>query len=825
MKSPKMIFDESHVLHELAHYLPSQAPLKDFVHHNTLHAFQYLPFHDGLTVASRIFGYQVYEDLQVFRDLYKKGEIDDTVLDRVLRDRKGGQHELWKNKLLHEKQELNLQGRIGQLREIWRSKRKVNIDKYVHPTLFRLTASYLDQGVAIWQPPKRKSGLLASVRNIERHSFISIFKSDRARDLIMHTHLTLEHLLEIVVGREAFFEHYLFDMSFAHPGWSGMVSMIELQPESLLDKREISLKDFIMLELLLEIDVLEQKIGNNFKPLASDLDTESLSLFGNVEKKEIDIILALWQEAREWSFYDTVLKGLSMGVQYNGKPDPEFQAYFCLDDRESSLRTYLENEVPCETFGTAGFFNVAFYFQPEHGKFHTKVCPAPVTPVHLVKESEAKLRHKKDSHFNKHAHGFFGGLLATQTMGFVSALKLTASIFRPTDTPAMVSSFRHMDKNGNLSIEEKGNKNAQLQIGFTTEEMADRLEGLFKSTGLVNFAPLVYIIGHGASSVNNTYYAGYDCGACSGRAGSVNARVVADMANRKEVRAILADRGLLIAKSTQFVGGLHDTTRDEIEFYDVSFLSNENKIRHEKNVVSFSKALDLNAKERSRRFLYVNTNEESASVHDKVKLRAMSLFEPRPEWNHATNTLCIVGKRENNEHLFLDRRAFLQSYDPKLDPNGDYLLNILKAVAPVCGGINLEYYFSRVDNQRLGAGSKLPHNVIGLIGVNNGMEGDLRPGLPQQMVNIHDPLRLLVTVEQIPALVLTTIQRDEATYEWFKNEWVWLVAVHPESKELYVFRNGTFEKYDPICSELPTVKDVSKLVEGSHENIPVHIML
>jgi len=30
-------FDEAHVLHELKHYLPSQTPLKDFIHHNSMH--------------------------------------------------------------------------------------------------------------------------------------------------------------------------------------------------------------------------------------------------------------------------------------------------------------------------------------------------------------------------------------------------------------------------------------------------------------------------------------------------------------------------------------------------------------------------------------------------------------------------------------------------------------------------------------------------------------------------------------------------------------------------------------------------------------------
>jgi len=186
--------------------------------------------------------------------------------------------------------------------------------------------------------------------------------------------------------------------------------------------------------------------------------------------------------------------------------------------------------------------------------------------------------------------------------------------------------------------------------------------------------------------------------------------------------------------------------------------------------------------------------------------------------------LCVVGRRSLTRNLFLDRRSFLNSFDYQVDPEGNYLLNILKAAAPVCGGINLEYYFSRVDNQKLGAGTKLPHNVMGLFGVANGIDGDLRPGLPSQMIEVHDPVRLLIIVEHTPEVVLKTIQASAPTYEWFIHEWVHLVAIHPETKELFRFQDGAFHPYKSHTRQIPVAEDFMSLIESTDENLPVYIV-
>ncbi|MEY2792210.1 MAG: hypothetical protein RJA76_202 [Bacteroidota bacterium] len=824
-------FNLHEVLHHLKHFLPAQAPLMDFVHHNTLHAFQHLPFHEALRQANIQLGYQVYLSLNEYRDLYKSNRIDHQILDIQLQKKKSKEQRIWKEKLIHHSYEVNYEPRVGSLRGLWKKKYGIDLDSLIHPNLFRLISGFLDQGISIWNFPIENLNFLEAIRKLENESYSSLFRSKKTRKLLHNEAIGIEDLLHQIVGnRSDLYEQYLFDQQFAHQGWSGMVSTVEDFPQSLLDSKKIQLSELIFLELLLEIDNLNYLFGeNNWSALENSVDDNITSFHAKIDYSEYMEVLSIWQEAFEWSFYDQVLGGIQISNPNIYKStNKSFQGLFCIDDRECSLRRHLENFDPnCETFGTPGFFGVEFYYQPVGGKFLTKLCPAPVTPKYLIKEIGSGLERKKDLHFSKHNHNFYTGWIMSQTLGFWSAVKLFANIFKPGMSPATASSLRHIDQFSKLKIDfdELESQQNNLQVGFKIDEMVSRVESLLKSIGLVNhFADIVYVIGHGASSVNNPHYAAYDCGACSGRAGSVNARVVSQMANKKEVRALLKERGISIPDTTIFVGGLHDTTRDDIVFYDEEITNPIYKIQHENHVITFTNALDANAKERSRRFESIDTHQNARYIHSQVRKRSVSLFEPRPELNHATNALCLVGRRDLSKGLFLDRRSFLNSYDYQIDPDGNYLFNILKAAAPVCGGINLEYYFSRVDQEKLGAGTKLPHNVMGLFGVANGIDGDLRPGLPVQMTEVHDPIRLLLMVEHFPKVILEVIQRNNETYEWFINEWVVLVAIHPETRETFLFKNGDFEEYLPFTKRLEFIDDLDKLLESHQENFPVYLI-
>lgn len=838
-------FNEAHVIDELKHLLPSQQALKDFIHHNSLHAFQHMKFYDAIFKASKIFGFQVHLQLTEYRDMYKTGRIREDILQMVIKNRMGADNmQDWKERLLRKEYDTINHPRIGQLRKYWKETYHLDLDNKVHPLLFRILCAFLDQGIALDGFPVVNRSFTESIREMEQRSLVSFFKSSAIRKKFLSGDYSITALLIKIVGNPDYFEQYLFDQQFAHHGWSGFVSAVEDNPQTLLDRKLITLKQLLEFELLLELDALQHHLGKNWKPLSENVSEPPVKLLADVPKTELAEVIAIWQDAFEWSYYDSVLKGIlladekrtagpekyNLTASANGNNTASLQAIFCIDEREDSLRRHIEAvDKRAETFGAPGFFGVEFYFLQEGGKFYDKLCPAPVTPKYLIKETGAKTLHKDEPIYTKLTHGLLSGFLLSISFGFWAFLKKIQLLFRPKMSPAISNAYGHMSKHSTLSIENRNlaDKENGLQIGYTVEEMATRGENFLRGIGLVkDFAPLIYFVAHGSSSANNPHHGAHDCGACSGRPGATNARVQSFILNHPIVRQLLATKGIAIPDTTQFIGSMHDTAADVMDYYDEAVLSHENRKRHEENILNFETALNLNSKERSRRFASINTRQQLEQVRKAIHNRSVSLFEPRPELGHGTNTLAIIGRRQTSKGLFLDRRAFLNSYDYTTDPDGSILTAVMKPIGLVCGGINLEYYFSRVDNIKMGAGTKLPHNVMGLFGVANSSDGDLRPGLPWQMIEVHDPVRLLVIVEHRPEIVLSAIQSSPEVYEWYFNEWVHIVSLHPEEKQFYYFKNGMFEKYEPITekSAIGTIHNMEKLFEDAREMETNHIV-
>ena len=177
-------FDEAHVIHELKHFLPSQQALKDFIHHNSLHAFQHMKFYDAIFKASKIFGFQVHLQLTEFRELYKTGRIREDILQKVIADKKTDAA-VWKDRLLNKEYDTINHPRIGQLRKYWKTVYHFDLDNKVHPLLFRILCAFLDQGIAVEDFPVANKSFVESIRDLEKTSLVSFFKTKTIKQKIL----------------------------------------------------------------------------------------------------------------------------------------------------------------------------------------------------------------------------------------------------------------------------------------------------------------------------------------------------------------------------------------------------------------------------------------------------------------------------------------------------------------------------------------------------------------------------------------------------------------------------------------------------------------
>ena len=134
--------------------------------------------------------------------------------------------------------------------------------------LFRILCAFLDQGIAIDSFPVSSKTFIESIKELEKNSLVSFFKTKAIQQKFLSGNYSITELLKTIVGKEEYFEQYLFDQQFSHHGWSGFVSAVEDNPQTLLDTKNITLKELIEFELLMELDALHHSLGKKWKPLA-----------------------------------------------------------------------------------------------------------------------------------------------------------------------------------------------------------------------------------------------------------------------------------------------------------------------------------------------------------------------------------------------------------------------------------------------------------------------------------------------------------------------------------------------------------------------------
>ena len=672
-------------------------------------------------------------------------------------------------------------------------------------------AAYYDDGQAGWRLPWSSQSLYASWKeaaSIDATLPLLGLKELRAliKDLPASPAAALQQLLDRLRVPSPVIEDYLHRLLLSVFGWSSHVQF-RVRQNGLNGIDDDSLLQLLVIRLAHDAALAahqEQKAPGT-------LQTWADSLAPAAQASDAFPLLPhyLWQLASELSYQRRLLRGLKRAPTLDEDAPtarPPVQAVFCIDVRSEVFRRCLEQALPgAETLGFAGFFGMPIEFIPLGHQHGGSQCPVLITPKFRVREhvvgatadqerqaigksiSLRRLRHAWNA-FKSSAVSCFS-FVETAGLGFLVKLAREAFLTVSPAPSAIARTAPQVQSTESHSHRHGHDHPLPDETGIPPADQVALAQGALRHMGLTSqFSRLVLLCGHGAQSANNPYAAGLHCGACGGHTGEANARVAATLLNTPRVRAALKPLGIVIPDDTVFVAGLHNTTTDEVQLFELDALP----ATHQNDVLELQTALAAAgaAARRQRGPLLGIIDRGTAEFDLLIHQRASDWSQVRPEWGLAGNAALIAAPRDRTRHLDLGGRVFLHHYQHEQDAEGATLELILTAPMIVASWINLQYYGSTVNNALLGSGNKVLHNVVGTVGVCLGNGGDLRSGLPLQSLHdgsqwLHEPLRLSVFIEAPREAIERALSRHPDVTRLIDHAWLHLFAIETDDGSIH----------------------------------------
>lgn len=442
----------------------------------------------------------------------------------------------------------------------------------------------------------------------------------------------------------------------------------------------------------------------------------------------------IWQQALESSF-DSWLDARLAQAHGLAPADSSIGVVTCIDVRSEPWRRTLEQVAAVRTYGAAGFFGVDARLELDDCVIDLApviVTPSIRVPVHLHRRLGADLSACIDAAMDGPA-----GLAIAEGFGLGALVASAADTFAPR-LATRIARLKQPDPwLGATGLD---------AAGLPVDEQVARARAFLDGLGGGRLPDLVVVAGHSADAANNAFAAAYQCGACGGNTGAINARLIVAMLNDPDVRARLMVDGYEI-EGTQFIAALHHTTTQALEIDPCTAVPDS----HLHLIDQLVRAAD----EAQRCLALVDRHLPGPRRDD----RGIDWAQPFPEWGLVGNAACIIGPRSLTAGADLGGRVFLHEYDWMSDHDGSMLRSILQGPGTVMHMINMQYLCSSVDQGSFGSLDKTRHNVVGDLGVLVGATGDLHYGLPWQSLGPdpdhprHAPVRLRIRVAAPPDLL------------------------------------------------------------------------
>ena len=686
----------------------------------------------------------------------------------------------------------------------------------------RHCAAHYDQGQAIWSSPWQALPLYHAWReaaSIDRRfeklgvsgfrKFVSELPASPQEAIL---HLLTE--LNIPSSQQ---QGFLLCQLYSVSGWASYVKYRVRQAE-MAGRQDDDLIGLLAMRLAYDCKLSAAKTNVEMSSLCQQTAGEANKHSRGQLQPSLEVLYRyLLQVAAETAYRRRLCsvlvrdgRDVNDGRELNSKQQPkQVQMVFCIDVRSEVIRRNLEsvtNEI--ETLGFAGFFGLAMQYLPLGSDSGSSQCPVLLKPGLQIREyvrgaaletQAAAIEKRRGVRLRRQAWKAFQSSAAScftfvESMGVTYLTKLVSNSFRLRRS-ADASQF------DGVSARDRSRLGPVLptcgEHAVTLEQQIDLAAGMLRNLGLTNhFARIVVICGHASETTNNPYRAGLDCGACGGHSGESNARVAATLLNNAAVRHGLKQHGIEITPDVWFAAAVHNTTTDEIRFFDLDMMPDS----HLENFQELQKWV-VNAGELTRtdRALRMGTQRTKDLID-----RSCEWSEVRPEWGLAGNAAFIVAPRARTRGLKLEGRTFMHSYDYKSDQEDKVLELIMTAPMVVANWINLQYYASTVDNRNYGSGNKVIHNVVGQLGILEGNGGDLMTGLPWQSLHDgkkfqHEPLRLLVVIEAPRAKIDRILTKHQSVQDLVGNGWLCLMAIENENFYQYSASAGWETFAVPAC--------------------------